>query len=469
VLNSAFSANTLSNFVGAQLTTLSLSYDNTKILAAGYSRSPIVINVDGTLDSSFNINPGYATGVLNVFYNSSSNLYYTYNSASTTFGIQQLNNFGRMLDTGYQDEGFVINPSFNSTVFDMIESKDGKILICGAFTTYNNNSRAGVTKILRNGTVDSTFLSTGTSNFAGSTGSANECTRILEYPDGRLIFLGRYTGFNSANRNGITRTSANGVTDNTFISGNPGTNSAFGHTSGTVGNLTNRYPQRGSLTPDNKLVVVGSFTNWNLTGEQTSTNNYRYIMRFNENGSVDNTFTYPVIFNNSITDVIVQSDGKMVCIGAFTAFGTTTKNRILRLNVDGTLDETFNSGTGFTVAPTVIYKNKTDDGMFIIGSFTSYNGVTQNRILKLLADGTIDPSFTNTTGLSQVPNDIQVMNDGKIYIVSTSVSFNFNGGSNTSNGVLRLLPDGSYDPTWELSTRTTSQGPSVVYVYEPPV
>src|SRR2546428_554657 len=48
--------------------------------------------------------------------------------------------------------------------------------------------------------------------------------------------------------------------------------------------------------------------------------------------------------NGIVYSLAIQSDGKILAGGAFTALGGQTRNRIARLNADGTLDTTFNPG-----------------------------------------------------------------------------------------------------------------------------
>src|SRR5439155_23041020 len=67
-------------------------------------------------------------------------------------------------------------------------------------------------------------------------------------------------------------------------------------------------------------------------------------------GDVDTTFTLGsgknAGFNLDVTCVALQSDGKIVAGGGFTQFSGNPRNRIARLNSDGTLDTTFDPGTG---------------------------------------------------------------------------------------------------------------------------
>ena len=68
---------------------------------------------------------------------------------------------------------------------------------------------------------------------------------------------------------------------------------------------------------DGKIVIAGS-----------SGSNFYRIKRFNIDGTIDNTFSVGLNpsdgFNNTIYKIALQSDGKFIVQGQFTAYGTTT-------------------------------------------------------------------------------------------------------------------------------------------------
>ena len=73
------------------------------------------------------------------------------------------------------------------------------------------------------------------------------------------------------------------------------------------------------------------------------------MKRFNTNGTLDDTFTSPKFcynYNGYIRDVGQQSDGKLIVVGHFTGVDGEAKNRIVRLNTDGSVDNTFDIEIG---------------------------------------------------------------------------------------------------------------------------
>ena len=70
------------------------------------------------------------------------------------------------------------------------------------------------------------------------------------------------------------------------------------------------------------------------------------IGRLNNDGSLDTSFTPSPIghINGSVQTMLLQPDGKILIGGYFTAIGGHTRNRIARLQPDGTVDTTFDAG-----------------------------------------------------------------------------------------------------------------------------
>jgi hypothetical protein len=75
-----------------------------------------------------------------------------------------------------------------------------------------------------------------------------------------------------------------------------------------------------------------------------------------------------------------------------------SRSNIACLNADGSLDTSFNVGAGFDAAVYSIVL-QADGKILVGGDFTSYNGITQNSITRLNADGSIDTSLIWEMGL----------------------------------------------------------------------
>jgi hypothetical protein len=173
-----------------------------------------------------------------------------------------------------------------------------------------------------------------------------------------------------------------------------------------------------------RVMIGGGFTQIN-----SSTRNY--LGRTFFWGEVDEAWasgTTLTGFDNTVIDIKPQSTGKQIVVGFFTSYNGVTQNRICRLNVDGSLDTTFNSsGIGFNGGVERIWVNS-DDTILVVGSFTSYNGISANRIIKLSLNGSIDGSFSYGSGFNS-----------SVTVVEKKGTYYYLGGSFTTyNGISYL-------------------------------
>ena len=124
--------------------------------------------------------------------------------------------------------------------------------------------------------------------------------------------------------------------------------------------------------------------------------------------------------NQTVNTIAVQPDGKTVIGGSFTGLGgvtgTTTRNRIGRLNVDGTVDPTFNPGTN---GPVLAVAVQPDGKILAGGNFTFVGGgigttTARSHIARFNADGAVDTGFN--PGVSGNVWALAVQSDGKILV-----------------------------------------------------
>ncbi len=90
----------------------------------------------------------------------------------------------------------------------------------------------------------------------------------------------------------------------------------------------------------------------------------------------------------------MQSDGKIIAGGNFTTYSGSSINRIARLNSNGTLDTSFNVGTGLDAQPSANGITIAADGtIYCLGSFTTYSGSNSRGIVAINPNGTINQTF----------------------------------------------------------------------------
>lgn len=158
---------------------------------------------------------------------------------------------------------------------------------------------------------------------------------------------------------------------------------------------------------DGKILIGGDFTD------------YQYVKRLNTDGSLDTSFNAPAAFYAFMYSIVIQPDGKILA-------GGVGPNDLVRLNMDGSLDSSFNAGTGIPFGRVAkIFLQ--DDGKIIIGGdFDEFSGTTISGMLRLNADGSIDPTFNLGLSAGTDVRDFDVQSDGKIIIgglVPTGVIF----------------------------------------------
>src|SRR5438132_3344844 len=147
------------------------------------------------------------------------------------------------------------------------------------------------------------------------------------------------------------------------------------------------------VQPDGKILIGGTFTTLSPNGGVAVTRNR--IARLNTDGTLDTAFNPNA--NNEVRSIAVQADGKILAGGLFTSIGGQTRNNIARLDATTGLADSFDPNANNTVQSIAV---QADGKILAGGSFTSIGGQTRNRIARLdattgLADS-FDPSANNT-------------------------------------------------------------------------
>ena len=365
------------------------------------------LNVDGGLDATFN--PG--TGADNTIRAGAiqsdgkiiiSGAFITYNGA-TRIRITRLNTDGSL------DAGFNTGMGANGIIRTCAIQSDGKIIIGGVFTFYNGTMSNRIARLNTDGSLDAGF-NTGT-------GASNTIQSLAIQSDGKIIIGGLFITYNGVTRNHITRLNTGGGLDESF----------------NAGTGANNTIQTSSLQSDGKIIIGGDFNSYNGAARNK-------IARLNTDGSVDAGFNIGTGANSAIISTTIQNDGKIIIGGDFTTYNGTLTNKIARLNTNGSLDAGFNPGTGANsiIRSTAIQS----DGKIIIGgTFTLYNGIVANRIARLNSDGSLDAGFTPGTGANNIIQTTAIQTDGKIIIGGSFTSYN----GTMVNRIARLNTDGSLD------------------------
>jgi uncharacterized delta-60 repeat protein/uncharacterized repeat protein (TIGR01451 family) len=193
------------------------------------------------------------------------------------------------------------------------------------------------------------------------------------------------------------------------------------------------------------FIVGGAFTTVNGLPRNR-------FARIFPNGAEDTTFMAGLsAANDTVRAVLGLSDSRLMVGGYFTIFNGVNRNRLTRLNTDGSLDTTFDPGSGAD-ATVFAFGEGFSNGlrkMYVGGSFTTFNGFARPGLVRLNDDGSVDSTFALTTGVNGPVYAIAVcptntLNAGKIVIGGAFTAVN---GVPCSN-IARLNTDGSLDTTF---------------------
>lgn len=259
----------------------------------------------------------------------------------------------------------------SGSVRALILQTDGRILAGGFFTNFNGVARSRVARLNYDGSLDSLF--------DPGSGADNPVFALGEtFVNGqrKVLLGGSFARLDGATFNGIGRLNDDGTPDSAFNPGGLGADATV-------------YAM--AVQSDGKIIIGGDFNHVNGIPAN-------HIARLNVNGSVDMSFTNATA-NDSVRAISLQRDGQILIGGLFTSVnGNTNFNHLARLNrADGSPDSTFNPGLGADDAVFAIAL-QTDGRMVLGGEFTRFSGVTRNRVTRLNPDGTVDPTINFGAG-----------------------------------------------------------------------
>lgn len=395
------------------------------VLADGYNATStyapdvIRLNADGTRDVSFQPN----SSLTNLPYSLTllANGQVLVNGTFTRFSSLNDRPLVRLNATGALDPSFQPLVQTTGSVLAVVRQADGKLVVGGNFSEINGQTIRRLARFNANGTLDGTYavnndlvspttslalqpdgrlvaansgtvqryLATGSPDNSFNASGVTGITRVLLQPDGRVLAGGpNLTG-------GVLRLQANGASDASFTA--------------NYGSGRLRYFQSMALQPDGRVLVAGYYSPANGA-------TYNAVVRLTTTGAVDASFTSSPIttlsVNTGLNDLAVQTDGKILVGGQFTAVSGTSRLNVARLNADGTHDTGFvpPSLTG-TVNKVLLQPNSR---ILLGGTFTGAG--LPNNLARLLPTGMADASF----GATAVPNGavrtLLVQPDGAIVV-----------------------------------------------------
>jgi uncharacterized delta-60 repeat protein len=247
-----------------------------------------------------------------------------------------------------------IDPTFKEVVASLIRKmtvlSDGKIIVGGSFTTINGYNFSKLARLNSDGTIDGSFTYNGKTTFGS-------IVDVKNLSNGKLIV------FRDAS---MEKVNQDGTVDSSFIT-------SF------INDMYQGYSISYAINMSNdKLLIV-----YKNLSQATK------LIRINSDGSIDATFNSGLFGLTSVSVVHLLSDNKILVGGNFTSYNGASVGNLIRLNNDGSIDNSLNVGLGFgNGVPTSIVQS--NDGKIIIGgSFKLYREKSVDGIIKINNDGTI--------------------------------------------------------------------------------
>ncbi|HKP02214.1 MAG TPA: hypothetical protein VJU77_02535 [Chthoniobacterales bacterium] len=416
------------------------------------------LNPDGTLDSS--LTTTHKTGK-----ETAPSSFGRLDDGSTLIGFASLidppipYNVGRLLADGSLDPNFTLSsPNQNSFLSGGFSALGFERLTDGSFLVFGFNANFSFTygKVLPTGIEDTTYSAESTA-----------FQSAIALPQGK-VFVSCASDPQTTLYSILARLQANGHFDGTF-------HLAESISSSQVIRLLDG--QLDAIYAGTRVLAVQS--DGRILFEYLGEDESFHVVRLNADGSIDGSFAattinpfdlslnFPVVYdplrNQTIQppkgvfmaslpllDAHVQPDGRIVLAGQFTAYNGTSARGVVRLNSDGTVDGTFNSGGGaqWTQTPeTSAFFPRVEnielqpDGKFLVsGTFEAFDGVAAPGIASLNPDGSVDPSFVapaRRDKYSRVPGALAPQPDGS-FLLSGPYTF---PNETLSPSFIRLVGD----------------------------
>ncbi len=276
--------------------------------------------------------------------------------------------FVRLKEDGRLDRSFSkAKPDNNVNAVAL--TAQGQVLIGGAFTSFANGTAGAVAaprfaRLNADGSIDASFHPG-----AGADGTVRA---VAVETDGRYLVGGSFSSFNRISLGGLARLQVDGSVD-----------ASFKPETGPGGAVEAVAVQAA----DGKVVAAGSFS---LNGNSSR------LVRLHANGKIDSSFQANFGVPGRVRAIAIQKDGKILIGGEFTSVNGVAQNGVARLNVDGSLDRTFNVGAGVGRVYALAV-HPADGRVVITGDFASVEGLARAGVARLNTNGSIDRSFNPGT------------------------------------------------------------------------
>lgn len=427
------------------------------------------LNSNGTPDLTFTPNFD-ASSVLNDFVIQADGKVIVVGRFNTYSGNPR-KNLVRLTSNGSLDMGFIWGDTNNGDFNRVAIQSTGNIIITGLFSSHLTVPLSGIVRLLPTGEVDATFsciLANGSFNFVVLTDlfihpndeislpriDTNPRTFLRLNANGDVLYNYPFT----INEKSVLLENGNFLTIPNYIPNY--TNKSFPVEISPNGTIVKKYTavgwynQRdGSYTDAIPLFEVDGKVYMSCNYYEDYTEAKRNLIRLTENNKVDYHFLPIGGPNYSVTELVKYDADSYIMIGGFTRVGSNQAQTIAMVDKTCKVESTFNAGAGFN-GPALCAAVQQDGKIIVGGAFTKYNNQPANRLVRLMADGTIDPSFNVGTGPDYTIYDIHILDADHILLGGNFSSYQ---GLDAFNLVC-LKNDGSLNTAYNSNLGASSNG-----------
>ena len=381
-----------------------------------YFYNMIHLSANGTLDLNFNAKIPPTMNTVNTIRSTNNNVYFICSTKEIdglhlgNKGFIKVNKLGEVDTTFHRPHGL------NGFRFYKIKVlSDDKIIITGLFKSYNETifpEYKSFLKLTKDGLLDTSF------NFNDP--DLSGLSRVEEINNGK--FVGLFGFVPNASKPNLAVINSDGSVDTSF---NPSAHI--------------KYAYMFKLQADGKVIVV-----------YEDHQNQKVISRFNIDGSKDTSFTDQIFttsqnYEVDNSNIFIQSTGKIVIFGPRITLPGNYSSTFFRLNTNGTLDNTFQSGTGFLYNYSTKGAMTSTDKFYLGNASYEYNGIPTQGFIRINADGSLDNSFTHENHFSYnnvfIPNDIKIDKFDNVYVAISE----YNNSMNVYQNIVKFNADDTYN------------------------
>ena len=288
---------------------------------------------------------------------------------------------------GDQDTSFATGPQASNSVYALALQPNGQVLVGGAFTAFRGMGRNTVARLNSDGSLDA--FNPGLA-LSGYNGGAPSVHALALQSNGQVIAAGIFNVVGQAAGGGVARLNPDGSLDPAF---NVGT--GIVDDGGAVG-----LAESVAVLANGQILVGGAFASFD--GVRVAG-----LVRLNADGSLDPSFNPGGAgitsngYGGDVKAIAVQGDGKILIGGGFNSYDGTAAGGIARLNADGTLDASFQPGSGVDYAVEAIALQA--NGQILVGgNFNKFDGadLSATHLVRLNSDGSLDTGYYPASGVN---------------------------------------------------------------------